>query len=62
MPDKSARNREDMLEVLADDIERYELLSAKETKNVFSEVEGRHSEIPIEIESGETLDIIGKTH
>ena len=56
MSDKNARNGEDMLEVLADDIERYELLSAKETENVFREVEGRHFELPTEIESRETLD------
>ena len=54
MTDKNARNVENTLEVLADDIERYELLSAKEIENVLREVEGRHSELPIEIESGET--------
>ena len=54
--DKDARNGEDMLKVLADDIERYELLSAKETENVFREVEGRHFELLTEIESGGTSD------
>ena len=48
---KNARNEEDMLEVLEDDIERYELLSAKETENTLREVEGRHSVLPVEIES-----------
>ena len=38
MSDKSARNREDMLEALADDIERYALLSARETENVFAKM------------------------
>ena len=55
--DKSARNGKDMLEVLAD-IELYELLPAKETENVLREVEGRNSELPIEIESGQTLTIL----
>ena len=54
MTDKNAQNGENTLEVLADDIERYELLSAKEIENVLREVEGRHSELPIEIERGET--------
>ena len=49
-------NGEHMLEVLADDIERCELLSAEEIENVLREVEGRHSELPNEIESGETSD------
>ena len=56
MSDKDARNGEDMLEIFADDIERYELLSTKETENVLREVEGRHSELPIEIESGKSSD------
>ena len=56
MFDKNARNGEDMLEVLADDIEHYELLSAKETENVLRDAEGRHSELPTEIERGETSD------
>ena len=37
--DKNARNGEDALKVLADDIERYELLSVKETKNVLHKVQ-----------------------
>ena len=53
---KDARNGEDMLEIFADDIEPSELLSAKETENVLREVDGRHSGLPIEIESGETSD------
>ena len=52
----NARNGEDILEVLPDDIERYEILSARETENELREVEGRQSELPIEIESGETSD------
>ena len=56
MSDKNARNGEDLLEVLADNIEHYELLSAKENENVLRKVEGRHSGLPIEIESGETSD------
>ena len=54
MSDKNARNGEDMLEVLADGIECYKLLSAKETENLLREAKGRHSEFPTEIESGET--------
>ena len=54
MSDKNARNGEDMLKVIGDDIECYELLSAKETENVLREVEGRHSKLPNEIESRET--------
>ena len=61
MSDKSARNREDMLEALADDIERYALLSARETENVLRKDEGRHSDLHIEIESGETSDNTLKT-
>ena len=56
MSDESARNGKDLLEALADDIERYELRSARETENVLREDEGRHSELPVEIESGETSD------
>ena len=50
-----------MLEILADDIERHELLSAKETENMLRKVEVRHSDLPTEIESGETLDNTLKT-
>ena len=42
-----------MLEALVDDIERYELLSGRETENVLRKDEGRHSELPMEIETGE---------
>ena len=57
MSDKNVRNEEDMLEVLADDIERYELLLAKETENILHEVESRHSELPIEIDQDHGSDI-----
>ena len=56
MSDKSARSGEDVLEALADSIERYEFLSARKTENMLPVDEGRHSELPFEIESGETSD------
>ena len=56
MSDKNARNGEDMLEVLADGIECYKLLSAKETENALRGAKGRYSELPTEIESVETSD------
>ena len=51
MSDRGAKNGEDMLEVLVDDLDRYERLSAIETEEVLLEVEGHHYDIPIPLEN-----------
>ena len=50
MSDRGAKSGEDMLEVLADDLSRYELLSAVEAEEILREVEGHHPTVPISLE------------
>ena len=50
MSDRGAKSGEDMLEVLADDLSRYELLSAVEAEEILREVEGHHPTVLISLE------------
>ena len=56
MSDKSAKSGEDMLQVLADDLGRYELLSAKEYDELLRDVEGHHPDLPISLNSEQEED------
>ena len=48
LSDRTARNGEDMMRILADYLSRYELLTPEKTESVLEEVKG-HSMFPIQL-------------